>query len=149
MFSPRNSLISVPRRLVQVSDLKIGSLVWTVDRSGNKVQVKIIKTNKRLASENHKMAHIILEDERKLIVSPSHPTLDNKELELLEKGQILDGSRIISIQIEPYKKKYTYDILPSGETNGYWANQILIGSTISSKFKKMQEKKIYMYCLSK
>lgn len=139
---PDTSLISIPSGHFQIKDLKIGNLVWTVDQFGNKVQAKIIKTNRRIASENHKMAHIILEDGRKLVVSPGHPTIDNKELGSLKKGQALDGSRINSIQILPYKEKYTYDILPAGDTGTYWTNGILIGSTLSPQFKNMQEKKL-------
>lgn len=135
---PGNSLISVPNGFVPVKNLKSGDLVWTVDRFGHKVQAVIVQEAKRLVSKDHKMVHIVLEDGRKLIVSPGYPTIDNKELGSLKKGQILDNSKIVSLQTMSYKEKYTYDILPSGKTGGYWANNILIESTLSSQFKKIQ-----------
>ena len=138
---PGNSSISAPNGFISAKHLKIGYSVWTIDRFNNKVKEIITKTNKRRVSKGHKMAHIILEDGRKLIVSPGHPTIDNKELGSLKKGQLLDNSKIISIQIMPYKEKYTYDILPFGDTGAYWANGIPIGSTLSNQFREAQEKK--------
>jgi hypothetical protein len=124
-----------------IKNLKSGDLVWTVDRFGHRVKAVIVQKTKRIVSKDHKMAHIVLEDGRELIVSPGHPTIDNEEIGGLKVGQILDKSQIVSIQIMSYKEKYTYDILPSGDTGGYWANNILIGSTLSSQFKKAQVKK--------
>lgn len=137
-----DSFIGTPNGTVSVKNLKSGDLVWTVDGFGNRVQSVIIRTNRSLVSRGHKMAHITLKDGRKLIVSPGHPTIDNKELGSLRKGQILDNSKISSIKIMPYQEKYTYDILPSGETGGYWANGILIGSTLSASFKQIQQDKL-------
>lgn len=135
---PGNSLISVPDGFVPVKNLKSGDLVWTVDKFGNKVKSVIVQKTKRRVSKDHKMAHIVLEDGRELIVSPGHPTIENREIGNLLKGQILDKSQIVSVQIMPHKEKYTYDILPSGDTGGYWANNILIGSTLSNQFKEIQ-----------
>lgn len=133
-----DSFISVPDGSVPVKNLKSGDLVWTVDRFGNRVQAVIIQKTKRIVSKDHKMAHIILKDGRELIVSPGHPTIDNREIGNLAEGQILDKSQIVSVQIMSYKEKYTYDILPFGDTGGYWANNILIGSTLSNQFKQNQ-----------
>jgi len=133
---PGNSSIKTPDGAMLVKDLKIGNLVWTADKSGNRVQAVIIQKKRRLVSKSHRMVHTILKDGRKLIVSPGHPTVDNKRIGNLIKGQILDKSQIVSIKIMPYKEKYTYDILPSGETGGYWVNNILIGSTLSNQFKE-------------
>lgn len=133
-----DSFISVPKGFVPVKNLKSGDLVWTVDRFGHRIQAVIIQKSRRLVSKDHKMAHIVLEDGRELIASPGHPTIDNKELGNLVKGQILDKSQVSSIQIMPYREKYTYDILPSGDTGGYWANNILIRSTLSNQFKQTQ-----------
>lgn len=139
---PGNSLISVPGGSMLIKNLKSGDLVWTVDKFGHKVQAPIVQRTKRIAAKNHKVAYIVLKDGRELIVSPGHPTIDNRELGSLKEGKFLDQSEIISLRITSYKEKYTYDILPSGDTGGYWANNILIGSTLSSKFKKMKVMKI-------
>lgn len=131
-----NSRISTPNGLVLIKDLRIGDYVWTVDRFGQRVQTVIVKKTKRIASKNHKVAHIILKDGRELVVSPGHPTIDYREIGSLVKGDDFDMSYVDSIKIIPYRGKFTYDILPYGDTGGYWANGILIGSTLSSQFQR-------------
>lgn len=138
---PGDTFISVSSGSTQIKNLKSGDLVWTVDRFGNKVKAVIVQKTKRRVSKDHKVVYVVLEDGRELIASPGHPTIENREIGNLLKGQILDKSQIVSVQIMPYKEKYTYDILPSGDTGGYWANNILIGSTLSDGFKKRQEEK--------
>ena len=133
---PGNALINTSSGFVLVKNLKSGDLVWTADGFGQRVQAVIVQAIKRVASKYHKMEHIVLKDGRELIVSPGHPTIENVEIGSLKTGQILDKSQIVSIRIMPYKEKYTYDILPAGETGGYWANNILIGSTLSNQFKQ-------------
>jgi hypothetical protein len=45
-------------------------------------------------------------------------------------GDLLDGGRIIQLERLPYTGMATYDVLPSGGTGVYWANGILMGSTL-------------------
>lgn len=139
---PGDSLISIPNGFVMVKDLLVGDFVWTVDSLGYKVQAVIIQKTKKPALKNHKMAHVILKDGRELFVSPGHPTIDNRKIGSLLKGQFLDKYQISSLNIIPYKEKYTYDILPYGDTGGYWANNILIGSTLSIQFQKKKHNKL-------
>ncbi len=133
---PGNSFINTPNGDVLIRDLRIGDYVWTVDRYGKKVRTVIVKKTKRVVSKSHKVAHIILKDGRELVVSPGHPTIDYREIGSLAKGDDLDMSTVASIKVIPYKGKYTYDILPCGDMGGYWANNILIGSTLSSQFER-------------
>ena len=42
----------------------------------------------------------------------------------------LDHSIVKTAELVPYGQAYTYDLLPSGVTGFYWANGILLGSTI-------------------
>ena len=140
---PGNSPINTPNGLSLVKDLQVGDLVWTVDGLGQRVQVPIIQKTKRPAARNHKMAHVILKDGRELVVSLGHPTIDYKEVGSLVKGDNLDMSYVTSIKVIPYKGKYTYDILPSGDTGGYWANNILIGSTLSDQFQRTISDSLY------
>lgn len=146
---PGNSLISVPNGFVAIEKLKNGDLVWTIDKSGHRVQTVIVQKTKRHVFKDHKIANIVLRDRREIYASPGHPTIDNEELGALKKGQILDGAQVASTQIISYQGKYTHDILPSGETGGYWANSMLIGSTLSSKFRKTQVKKTVSLILSR
>jgi hypothetical protein len=133
---PGSSKILITTGSVSVRSLKIGDYVWSVNSKGKKVKSVIVKKTKRPTAKNHKMVHIILKDGRELFVSPGHPTIDYKQIGSLVKGDKFDGSVVEFIKTIPYKGKYTYDILPYGDTGGYWANDILIGSTLSDRFQK-------------
>lgn len=76
------------------------------------------------------MVHIVLADKREIFASPGHPIGDGRIFNNLSVGDILNGSRIIIAQKTLYDKGYTYDILPSGDTGFYFANNILIDSTL-------------------
>jgi len=47
-------------------------------------------------------------------------------------GEELDGSTITTWELVPYGGERTYDLLPAGATGHYWANGILMSSTIRS-----------------
>jgi hypothetical protein len=76
------------------------------------------------------MVHIILDDKRELYVSPNHPTADYRLFVNLLAGDTLDGSKIKSAELVLYNGTYTYDILPSSQTGFYWADGILVKSTL-------------------
>ena len=48
----------------------------------------------------------------------------------LKVGDTLDGARVTLIERQPYAGTRTYDLLPSGDTGFYWANGILVGSSL-------------------
>jgi hypothetical protein len=50
----------------------------------------------------------------------------------LQAGDFLDGARILSVERVLYTGMVTYDILPAGDTGAYWANGILLASTLKS-----------------
>lgn len=81
----------------------------------------------------HEMVHVILKDGRELWASPGHPTADGRRLGDLALGDILDGAVIVSIERVPYAEPATYDLLPAGGTGYYWANGILVGSTLKGQ----------------
>src|SRR5262249_59637138 len=68
---------------------------------------------------------------REVFASPGHPTADGRTLAQLQPGDALDGARVLSAKRIRYADEYTYDILPSGGTGAYWANGILLGSTLA------------------
>jgi len=49
----------------------------------------------------------------------------------LKTGDLLDNSIVVVAESVPYGQPYTYDLLPSGDTGFYWANGILVGSTLA------------------
>lgn len=125
-----NTVIDTPNGHVNVKNLNDGMLVFTQDISGHKQTATISKTGRTLAPPNHVMIHVILDDNRELYASPNHPTADGRFFGDLLKGDYLDGSKIKSADRVSYNGTYTYDLLPSGQTGYYWANGILVASTL-------------------
>lgn len=125
-----NTLISTPSGEVPVKDLKIGDPVWTTNLGGQRVSSVIEKTSKVLVPSTHKIIHLELSDGRELWVSPGHPLTDIRTVFDLRIGEIYDGAIVTKISLTLYDEGATYDILPSGETGFYFANGILIGSTL-------------------
>jgi len=122
--------IDTPRGPVVVTDLRAGDLVWTVDASGARVAAPILKTVRVPVPATHQMVHLRLADGRELWASPGHPTSDDRWLGDLGAGGQLDGARIETAERVVYGQPATYDLLPDSATGFYWANGILIGSTL-------------------
>lgn len=47
-------------------------------------------------------------------------------------GDVLDGALVATVEYVPYNSGATYDLLPSGSTGLYWANGILLKSTLTT-----------------
>jgi hypothetical protein len=77
------------------------------------------------------MVHLVLADGRELLASPGHKTADGRALGFLAAGDALDGSTIKLWELVPYAGDRTYDLLPAGPTGTYWANGVLLSSTLS------------------
>jgi hypothetical protein len=126
------TLIDTPRGAIRVEDLRKGDPVWTQDESGRRVIGSILLAGHVRVPTSHQMIHIALSDGRQLWASPGHPTSDERPLGTLKVGEFLNGTRIIQTEQVPYSQAYTFDILPSGDTGFYWANGILMGSTLKA-----------------
>ena len=79
------------------------------------------------------MIHLVFDDGRELFVSPPHPTVDGRTVGNLVVNDLYNGARVLTSERVAYGDVATYDILPSGETGFYWANGILLKSTIITK----------------
>jgi hypothetical protein len=126
------TLIDTPRGAIPVENLRKGDRVWTQDDAGRRMIASIVQTGRVRVPVTHQMVHVTLSDGRELWASPGHPTSDGRRLQDLQLGDLLDGARIVRLGHVPYRQTYTYDILPSGGTGYYWANGILMGSTLSA-----------------
>jgi hypothetical protein len=73
---------------------------------------------------------LTLADGRLVYASPGHPTSDGRRVGDLTAGETLDGARIASVARVAYDGGATYDILPASATGAYWANGVLLGSTL-------------------
>jgi hypothetical protein len=116
---------------VAVEALRAGDVVWTVDGSGARVSAPILTTVRVFVPAHHPMLHVVLQDGRELWASPGHPTSDGRALAELAPGDWLDGAPIAHLERIAYDQPATYDLLPAGGTGLYWANGILIGSTLA------------------
>jgi len=124
------TLIDTPDGLVPVEKLHVGMPIWTTDEVGNRVIGLVIDTTKTQAPMSFLLTRITLEDGRSVTASPGHPAAEGRALAYYLVGDILDNARIVSIESVHYIDSATYDILPSGPAGLYWANGILLGSTI-------------------
>lgn len=125
-----NTLIDTPSGLVLVKDLQIDIPIWTTDKSGQRVSGFVTKISKVPVPPTHQMVHLVLDDGRELFVSPGHPTIDGRIAGELTANDLYDDARVATVNRVTYDGTATYDVLPSGETGFYWANGILLDSTL-------------------
>ncbi len=78
----------------------------------------------------HRVVHLVLADGRSLIASPLHPLADGRLLGAISPGDLVDGSTVVSAESEPYDGGATFDLLPAGPTGTYWADGVLLASTL-------------------
>ncbi len=104
--------------------------VWTTNKSGERVVGVVIATRRVPVPPNHQMVHVVLDDGRELFASPGHPIIDGRIVRNLIAHDLYDGARVVTTHQVTYSDGATYDILPSGETGFYWANGILLDSTL-------------------
>ena len=99
-------------------------------KQGIRVRATVEKTIKREIPVPYEMLHLVLSDGRALFVSPLHPLIDGRLAGSLAVGSLVDNAPVREAGSLPYNEGATYDILPSGDTGFYWANGILLASTL-------------------
>ena len=125
------TLIATPGGNIRVTDIKAGMLAWTAAADGTRVAVPVVEVGSMAVPSSHLMVHVRLADGRELLASPGHRTADGRPLGSLAVGDELDGSRITLWELVPYAGARTYDLLPAGPNGTYWANGILLSSTLA------------------
>ena len=123
--------IATPTGSVPVAQIKPGMLVWSSDLSGRRISVKVLKVRRAHVPADHLMARLRLADGRNLSVSLTHPLPDGAAVSTLADGQRFEGSRVASAARVRYGRPYTYDLLPAGPTDTYFADGVLMGSTLA------------------
>ena len=124
------TLIDTPAGPVPVQSVRPEMPVWTLNGSGERVASPVLRTVARPASPGQTILRIRLADGRQLWASPGHPTVEGQPLAELRPGGVLDGATVAAVESAPYFGEMTYDILPAGETGFYWANGVLVASTL-------------------
>jgi hypothetical protein len=124
------TLIDTPSGPVPVERVYPGLQVWTQDRHGLRVAATVLKAGYTLVPSGHQVVHLVLQDGRQVWASPGHPTVQGTELGNLRLGDLLDGSPVASIERLNYSGRATFDLLPAGDAGNYWANGILVASTL-------------------
>jgi len=127
----QGTFISTPSSQIPVENLKPGMIIWTVDKTGIRIAVPVLQVSNTSVPKSFAMVRVQLEDGRSVTASAGHPTSVGIDLGNYNVGDMLDGSRILKIDIVSYNAGFTYDVFPGGDTGFYWANGILLKSTLT------------------
>ena len=126
----RGTMISTPDGPIPVQDLRPGMMVWTADEDGTRVRAEVIGVGMTPVPGSHRVTHLVLADGRSLRASPGHPLADGRTLGEIVAGDVVDGSTVVRARTEVYEGEATFDLLASGPTGMYWADGVLVGSTL-------------------
>lgn len=121
--------IATPNGEIPVAELHPGMLVWTID-AGRRVAAPISVVGHTRAPFGHRVIRVLLADGRAVVASPGHPTADGRRIGELKPDDLLDGSRVVTTESLPYAGD-TWDLLPLSSTGEYWADGVLLGSTLA------------------
>ncbi len=127
---PAAATIATPTGPVAVSRLRPGELVWTLGSDGARVAAPVLRLGSVPMPFGHDAVRLDLADGRSVSGSAAHPTADGRRLGELAVGSPLDGSRVVAVSQVHLVDGGTYDLLPAGATGDYWADGVLLGSTL-------------------
>ena len=113
-----------------MKDITVGVQVWSVNSEGDKILSNVLRVSHTPTPPRHHVVHLVLSDDREVWVSPNHPTVTGLRIADLKPGDYYDGSRVKIAENVLYWDTNTYDLLPDSDTGFYYANGILLGSTL-------------------
>lgn len=128
-----NVFIDTPNGNVLVTQITKGMKVWSVDLNGNKIESSVIEVTKTPVPKTHQVVHLVMDDKREVWVSANHPLANGSMVGSLKAGDVYSGSTVKLSELVKYWDSFTYDILPDSATGEYFANGILLGSTLLKK----------------
>jgi hypothetical protein len=123
--------IATPAGNRPIASLVPGDLVYSIHR-GQVSIVPIAEVGRQRAQRDHHVMRLLLATGTVIEISPRHPTADGRTMGDLAADDLLDGVRLVSVTLVPYRHSHTYDILPASDTGTYYASGVLIGSTMAS-----------------
>ena len=125
------TLIDTPLGPRRVAELRAGMPVFTLDKGGRRLCARIRLTGSSAVPPTHSMIRLALADGRSVAASPGHPLADGRHFSSVGTGDTVDGSRVIDVSREACTARATWDLLPSGPTGLYWADGVLLASTLA------------------
>ncbi len=128
----KGTLIDTPWGPAPVERLLKGMPVWTVDDSGKRFASVVIETSVTAVPPSFQVVMVRLNDGRTVTASWGHPTSAGRALGDYQIGDTIDGALVIAVEHLTYDSDATYDLLPAGSTGLYWANGILLKSTLAN-----------------
>jgi hypothetical protein len=126
----RDTRIATPFGGIAVDQLRVGDVVWTQDEHGERIAAPLVAIGSTPVPSAHQVVRIVLGDGRTVLVSPGHPTADGRHVGDIRAGDALDGARVVSAEREAYDGGFTFDVRPMGASRAYWANGVLLMSTL-------------------
>lgn len=129
----KGTLIDTPGGPVPVEQLHEGMTVWTANRTGDRIAGVVLKIVTTPVPSSFQVVKVTLSDGRVVTASPGHPTAEGRALGNYRVGDTLDGAVVTAVEHLDYDGM-TCDFMPSGGTGLYWANGILLKSTIGWEY---------------
>jgi hypothetical protein len=126
----RGTRVDTPSGSIAVQDLRLGDAIWTIDGNGGRVRGTVIALGSTTAPADHHVIRVALADGRTVTASPGHPLADGRPLGSLAVGDLVDGSRIASLEVLPYSGGETFDLVASGATGSYFSDGVPLRSTL-------------------
>jgi hypothetical protein len=127
---PPDAAIDTPDGPRPVSELAPGDPVYTLSADGRVVVAPIARVGSRVAPRDHRVVDLALADGRRVRGSPGHPTADGRRLGDLVPGDLVDGVIVTGADLVPFGADRTWDLRPASATGAYWADGVLLGSTL-------------------
>lgn len=127
----KGTLIDAPNGPVPVEQLRKGMVVWTADDSGKRLAAVVEKTVVTAVPSLFQVVRVTLSDGRSVTASAGHPVAGGWALGDYQVGDVMDRATVIAMEHLAYDGSATYDLLPSGGTGLYWADGILLRSTLA------------------
>lgn len=127
---PPDARIATPAGERAVVSLSPGDLVFTLDAAGERVAAPVVRVGSVPAAAGQGVLRVTLDDGRTVRASPGHPTADGRPLAALRPGDALDGARVLAVDEVPLDAAATRDLRPAGPTGAYWADGVLLGTTL-------------------
>jgi hypothetical protein len=129
----KGTLIDTPHGAVPVEDVFTGMMVWTADAFGRRLAAPVLQVGSTAVPAAFRVISLALDDGRTIRASPGHPTAEGRPLGDCRVGDRLDGGVVVEAELAVYPEGETYDILPAGGAGLYWANGILLQSTVEQR----------------